>query len=107
MLQLEIFVGILVTAIFLACAILASYVPMAAWARACLILAGLVPFFIGVAYTIRIEQIAGYYECRHCHRRQVPGYSQTLFAMHYGRTRYMKCPACGKRSWQRKTLSKE
>ncbi len=36
----------------------------------------------------------------------VPKYSQVYFAMHFGTTRYMKCPKCNKKSWQRKTLSK-
>ena len=35
----------------------------------------------------------------------VPKYSQVYFAMHSGTTRYMKCPKCNKKSWQRKTLS--
>ena len=34
-------------------------------------------------------------------------YWQTNLAPHMGRTRYMKCPECGKRSWQKKVLSKE
>ena len=37
----------------------------------------------------------------------VPKYSQVYFAMHSGTTRYMKCPKCNKKSWQRKTLSKK
>ena len=37
----------------------------------------------------------------------VPKYSQVYFAMHSGTTRYMKCPKCQKKSWQRKILSKK
>ena len=37
----------------------------------------------------------------------VPKYSQVYFAMHSGTTRYMKCPKCNKKSWQRKILSKK
>lgn len=32
---------------------------------------------------------------------------QTNLAMHVGRKRYMKCPECGKWSWQKKVLTKE
>ena len=56
---------------------------------------------------VGIEQKAGYYECQHCHHRYVPTYWKTNLAMHIGRTRYMKCPECGKRSWQKKVLIKE
>lgn len=45
---------------------------------------------------VSIEQKAGYYECQKCHDRHVPTYWQTNLAMHVGRTRYMKCPLCGK-----------
>ena len=51
-----------------------------------------------------IEQIAGYYECRMCKHKYVPKYSKILWAMHIGRTRYMKCPKCNKISWQKKVL---
>lgn len=106
LLRLEVFIGVLVTLILLGCIFTASFAQMAAWARIVLIIAGLVPFVVGVTYAIKIEQIAGYYECQHCKHKYVPTYAQVFFAMHSGRTRYMKCPACGQKSWQRKVISK-
>ena len=53
---------------------------------------------------LRIEQIAGYYECSECNHRYVPKFSSVFLAMHFGRTRYMKCPKCGKWSWNKKTV---
>ena len=67
----------------------------------------LVPIFAVAFIAAGIEQKAGYYECRHCHHRYVPTYWGADPAMHLGRTRYMKYPECGKRSWQRKALTKE
>ena len=61
---------------------------------------------IGVSFALKIEAETGYYECQKCHYKYVPKYSQVYFAMHSGTTRYMKCPKCNKKSWQRKTLSK-
>jgi DNA-directed RNA polymerase subunit RPC12/RpoP len=52
------------------------------------------------------EQKAGYYECKECHQTFVPTYLQVLFAPHINRTRYMKCPHCGKRAYQKKVISK-
>lgn len=106
LLRLEVFIGVLVTLILLGCIFTASFAQMAAWARIVLIIAGQVPFVVGVTYAIKIEQIAGYYECQHCKHKYVPTYAQVFFAMHSGRTRYMKCPACGQKSWQRKVISK-
>lgn len=57
--------------------------------------------------SIRIEQKAGYYECQKCQNRYVPTYFKTLLAPHFNRTRYMKCPDCNQRSWQKKVLGKE
>ena len=56
---------------------------------------------------VGIERSTGYYECQNCHHRYVPTFWQTNLAPHIGRTRYMKCPECGKRSYQKKVLTKE
>lgn len=66
---------------------------------------GLAQFIVCMSFALRIEQVAGYYECRKCGHRYVPDYRTVSLAMHMGRTRYIKCPACGKRSWQKKVLS--
>ena len=66
---------------------------------------GLAQFIVCMSFAFRIEQVAGYYECRKCGHRYVPDYRTVSLAMHMGRTRYIKCPACGKRSWQKKVLS--
>ena len=47
------------------------------------------------------------YECQACGHRYVPTYSRVNLAAHMGRTRYMKCPECGKRTWQKKVLTRE
>ena len=66
---------------------------------------GFLQFIICMMLALRIEQVAGYYECRKCGHRYVPTYKAVNLAMHMGRTRYMKCPKCGKMSWQRKVIS--
>lgn len=68
---------------------------------------GLAQFFVCMLFALRIEQTAGYYECAECGHRYVPSFAAVNFAMHMNRTRYLTCPACGKRSWQKKVLSKE
>ena len=74
------------------------------YSRIILFLIGLAIFIVGISYCILIEQVAGYYECNKCHERYVPTYKQVLFAMHNGRTRYMKCPKCHKYSWNKKVI---
>ncbi len=61
---------------------------------------------IGISFALKIETETGYYECKICHHKYIPKYSQVYFAMHYGTTRYLKCPKCNKRSWNKKVLTK-
>ncbi len=104
LLNIEIFIGILVTIILLACVFIASFVQMDAVWRIILIASGFVPFVIGIGYAIKIEQVAGFYECPCCHHKYIPTYAQVFFSMHTGRTRYMKCPKCGKKGWGKKVI---
>ena len=107
LLSLEIFIGVLVSVVFLALVFVASFVTMADWLRALLIVIGFIPFIIGIPFAIRIEQTAGYYECAKCGHKYVPTYKSVFFAAHINRTRYMRCPECNKKSWQKKVISKE
>lgn len=107
LLSLEIVIGVLSMIILLGCCIVAAYVEMPDYLRIILIVAGAIPCFIGVAVAIKIEQTAGYYECRICGHKHVPKYSSVLFAMHINRTRYLKCPKCNQTSWQKKVISNE
>lgn len=106
LLTLEIVVGVLLSIIMFSLIIVASFVQMADWMRIALILIGFAPFVIAVPFMIKIEQTAGYYKCAKCGHKYVPTFGSVLWAMHFGRTRYMKCPECGKKSWQKKVLKK-
>ena len=82
-------------------------IQMAEWLRIALIFIGLVPFLAASFYSIKIEQTAGYYECKKCGHRHIPTYSSVLWAPHIYRTRYMRCPKCNEKSWQKKVIGKE
>lgn len=104
LLNLEIFIGISFTIIFLICVFISAFVDMKDIFRILLIVFGFIPFLLGCLYALRIEQIAGYYKCDKCDNKYVPTYKSVLFAAHVNRTRKMKCPKCGEKSWQRKIL---
>lgn len=107
LLKLEIVMGFICVAILLGLTVFASYINMEEWQRVVLILIGVVPFLVAVPFMIKIEQVAGYYECAKCHHKYVPSYSSVFWAIHMGRTRYMKCPKCNEKSWSKKVLNKE
>ena len=106
LLNTEIVIGVICVAILLALATFASYVDMEEWLRITLIVIGMVPLLVATPFMLKIEQIAGYYECKECGHRYVPTFKAVNLAPHMGRTRKMKCPACGKKSWQKKVISK-
>ena len=107
LLSLEIFIGITVTVCLFVLVFVAAFVQMANWLRISLVVFGFAVFLAGCFYALRIEQVAGYYRCKECGHRYVPTYKAVNLAMHMGRTRYMRCPECGKKSWQEKVLSKD
>ena len=107
LLKTEIWIGAPATLAGLMMCVVAAYVEMPIWIRVALIVFAFVMILAVAFIAVGIEQKAGYYECQKCHDRHVPTYWQTNLAMHMGRTRYMKCPECGKYSWQKKVLTKE
>lgn len=108
LLRAELITGILSFIPLLIATIFVAYnESIAEWIRIVIVLVSLIPFFIAVPFLIKIEQRAGYYQCAECGHCYVPTFKSVLWAPHMGRTRKMKCPACGKKSWQKKVLTKE
>lgn len=107
LLNLEILVGLMCVAIMLGLTAFASFMQIEEWLRVVLILIGLVPFLVALPFLIKIEQTAGYYACAKCGHRYVPTFKSVLWSAHMGRTRKMRCPKCGEKSWQKKVLTKE
>lgn len=92
------------TLLLLACIYIAVAVPMTVSAQTALIITAFVIFFMSATYAIKIEQVAGYYECKYCQHKHVPKFESVFWAMHIGSTRYMKCQECEKKSWQKKVF---
>ena len=107
LLTAEVFIGITATVVLFALIFVAAFVQMETWIRIMLVVLGFVLFLAGCFYAVRIEQVAGYYECKECGHRYVPTYKAVNLAPHMGRTRKMRCPKCGKKSWQKKVLRSE
>ena len=106
LLKLEIVLGIISVLPLIAAVVIANVVPMAEWKAGLLVGLCLLPLLIAMPFALKIEQKAGYYECRKCGHRHIPQYGSVFCAMHINRTRYMRCPKCGKMSWQKKVLHK-
>lgn len=107
LLMLEWVIGILSCIVLFIPILIGALLPMEEWQRIVIILSGVIPAIVGIGFAMRIEQIAGYYECKHCKHKYVPTYKAVNLSPHIGRTRYMKCPKCGKKSWQKKVIGKK
>ena len=108
LLALEWVVGGLSTLVILLPALLGAYLPVEQeWQRVLIMFSGFIPGLVGVGFALWIEQTAGYYACKCCGHRHVPTYKAVFLAAHMGRTRHLRCPKCGQRSWQKKVISKD
>lgn len=102
----EIVMGISTIIVYLILVMIASYADMPDIIRILIIVTSTIFVFIICFISLRIEQTAGYYKCTKCNHKYIPTYKSVLWAMHMGRTRYMKCPKCGMKSWNKKILTK-
>ena len=107
LLHMEIVLGVCCIVPLIICMVVALVLPLEEWKQTLIVLSGLIPLLIATPFALKIEQKAGYYECKNCGHKHVPKYSSVFLAMHVGRKRYMKCPNCGKWSWQKKVISKD
>lgn len=100
----EIVIGSIITVSFLLMIFLSIFeIENIIWKIITMVI-GFIIFLVGIGSCILIEQKAGYYECDNCKYKYIPSYKQVLFAMHSGRTRYMRCPKCNKKTWNKKVI---
>ncbi|MBQ2639398.1 MAG: hypothetical protein IJF92_01345 [Bacilli bacterium] len=104
LLKLEWVIGLTASISLFTLVFTASFIEMNNIIRVLLIVIGFVIFVVGVLYCIKIEQVAGYYQCNNCHNKYIPTYKDVLLSMHIKRTRYMKCPKCGMKTWNKKVI---
>ena len=107
LLTAELVMGILCLVPLLAAVLLAALMPLEEKTKTIIVLTSLVPLLVATPFALKIEQQAGYYVCKNCGHTYIPQYSNVFWAMHLGRTRYMKCPQCHEHTWQKKVLSKD
>lgn len=105
LLQLEIIIGILSTVAFLGVVLLTNIFVENQTYISIICICSFIIFFIGISFTLKIEIIAGYYECKKCNHKYIPKYNDVFWSMHLGRTRYLKCPKCNQKSWNKKVIS--
>ncbi len=106
LLTLEIFIGIVSTVVLLGSILLVGIFELSKLPATIIITISSIIFAVGMCLALKIEQVAGYYECSNCHHKYIPTYQSVFWAKHINRTRKMKCPKCNKKTWNKKVLKK-
>ena len=106
LLKFEMFLMVISLIVFPGITAISVFVIKEEWLKILLIVSALLVLVASAIVGVRIEQKAGYYVCEACGHKHVPSFKSTLFAMHIGRTRYLKCPNCGKTTWNKKVIEK-
>ena len=107
LLSTETFMTSVTIVFYVALVLIASFVDMHDIVRILIIVPATIAVFFVCLLAIRIEQVAGYYECSNCHYKYIPSYKNVLMATHVGRTRKMICPKCKHKSWHKKITTKK
>lgn len=90
--------------IVIAGALVSSYLVSESWLRAVIMGICFLLIFVIAPFCWRIETKTGYYQCGKCGHKYIPSYKASIWSPHRVLNKYMKCPECGKRSWQKKVL---
>ena len=105
--RLELIITIYSILIVTGACILPYVFEMEEWVASVIIFICLIPCLFAAGVGIVIEQKLGYYECGNCGHKHQPKLKEIVFAHHVGRTRYLTCPKCGQKSWNKKVITKE
>ena len=90
-------------ALFSGIFLVAFLIPEGIW-QLVSILSLCIVFLIPCFYALKLEVSVGVYKCKNCGNEIIPTYSQALWSMHKGTTRYLKCPNCKKHCWCKKVI---
>ena len=105
LLDVEIIIGIISTVWFLTTICVAAYIIETFFsAGIILLILAFVCYIPSLIVLVKIEQVAGHYVCPNCGHKHIPTTKNIWLSAHMGRTRYLKCPKCGEKSWNKKTL---
>lgn len=102
---LSVVVGVITIVAGTALVLVSGMFPMNPWARVLFIVLGMVVIAGGIGVAAVLDMEAGTFECRHCGARFQPDAKAYIAAPHTLRTRYLKCPKCGKSSYCKKRLT--
>ena len=85
--------------------LLSGLLEMTTALRISLIVIAILTMASGIFIAAVLDMKSGTFECRHCKTRFVPTAGAYIAGPHSLTTRYLKCPACGKKSYCKRRLT--
>ena len=85
--------------------LLSGLLEMTTALRVSLIVIAILTMASGIFIAAVLDMKSGTFECRHCKTRFVPTAGAYIAGPHSLTTRYLKCPACGKKSYCKRRLT--
>ncbi len=102
---LELVIGLSCTISFITLILIACFANFTLLGKGVVIGISLLIFATGIFFSLKIEREVGFYECHNCHHKYIPKLLPFFFSMNFLRRRYLKCPYCHKKSWNKKVAS--
>ena len=99
LLKMEIVLGIVAALPLVVAVIIAGTVPMEEWQGGLLVLLSILPLLIATPFALKVEQKAGYYECKNCGHVFKPEFKAYIIGSHTMKRRKLRCPVCNEKSW--------
>ncbi len=91
--------SILVTLSSLALILISAFFVTEIWVRIAMIGIALIVIFSDVSVILLVAVSVEIYKCENCGEKFVPTLTAYLLSPHTFKRRYLKCPHCGKKSW--------
>ncbi len=86
--------------------LISAYFISQLWLRLVMIGIALIIIFSNILVILLVAVSTEIYTCENCKEKFVPTFSHYLLAPHTFKRRYLKCPHCGKKSWNRSHIRK-
>ncbi len=99
---LSIFIILIGTAVLVECVLAYSYLRNTL--GIVMIITGIAAFLLSFAAAVALDYSVGGYECKKCGHRFKPTLGAYIWGIHTIRTRRLKCPHCGEKSFCRRRL---
>ncbi|MDE7087339.1 MAG: hypothetical protein K2O67_04005, partial [Clostridia bacterium] len=90
----------------LAVTLVLAFTEVPLWVKLFSIAMSLIIIFSNIAVILLVAVSVEFFKCEKCGEKFVPTLTAYVFGPHTLNRRYLKCPHCGKKSWNKSNIRK-